>query len=263
MAGMAQDADIEAKASRYLDGPRNHTGTGYLNEQVRNPIQNCAEVVCLNGPPGVDRKRIRNRLVLNLNLHYVSPRMAYQEEFDDPDTPYPKYLYSRTINNPRLPDKMKVELLGKYLERRVLKGERRFLIDGFPETERMAAIFEEDVCLIRAYIYVDGSRDTKTSQAASTEFVTDQQPVCDKLEAGRRFFKVDMRKPRREQDADIADIEATICSIGYQATLMTAGDVFRSPPPPMISLREALVPPPPTDTAPVEAVSKPGQSASS
>lgn len=54
MAASDVDADIErqvieARARRYLLGPCNHTGTGYSNDQTRNVIQNCAEVICLNG----------------------------------------------------------------------------------------------------------------------------------------------------------------------------------------------------------------------
>ncbi|KAI4138014.1 MAG: hypothetical protein L6R39_007008, partial [Caloplaca ligustica] len=96
------------------------------------------------GPPGVDRTRIRNHLVLSLNLHTITTIEAGNEEFDDPDSPYPQYLLSRTINSCVVPDKMSVELLGMYLERRILEGEKRFLVDGFPWTEREAAIFEED-----------------------------------------------------------------------------------------------------------------------
>lgn len=83
--------------------------------------------------------------MLKLNLHYVSLVEAFNEEFDDPDSPYPEYLKSRTINDTQLPDKMKVELLGKTLERRLLQGEKKFLIDGIPNDERFAAILEEDV----------------------------------------------------------------------------------------------------------------------
>lgn len=89
---------------------------------------------------------MRNRLLENMNLHYTSIGNAYNEELNDPNSPYPQYLFSQTINSPQLPDKMKVELLGKYLERRILGGETRFLVEGIPDSERMAAIFEEDVC---------------------------------------------------------------------------------------------------------------------
>lgn len=49
MAGTDQGPEIEGKARKYLLAPCNHTGTGYTNEQVRNPIWNSAEVICLNG----------------------------------------------------------------------------------------------------------------------------------------------------------------------------------------------------------------------
>lgn len=83
--------------------------------------------------------------MLNMDLYYVSLDTAYNEEITDPDSPYPDYLKSATINTFRIPDKMKVELLGKYLERRILERQMKFLIDGFPNTERLAALFEEDV----------------------------------------------------------------------------------------------------------------------
>ncbi|KAL8721837.1 MAG: hypothetical protein Q9225_001551 [Loekoesia sp. 1 TL-2023] len=154
LAGAVEHSDIEGKAKKYLEGPVNHTGSPLPNEKTRNVIQNCAEIICLNGPPSVHRERIRNRLVMNLDLYYVSLDKAYNEEFGDPKSPYPGYLLSKTINDSRLPDKMKVELLGKYLQRRILRGQTRFLIDGFPETERLAAIFEEDVSSESAFANV-------------------------------------------------------------------------------------------------------------
>lgn len=93
-------------------------------------------------------------MVINLDLYYVSLDKAYNEEFGDPKSPYPGFMLSKTINDSRLPDKMKVELLGKYLERRILRGQTRFLVDGFPETERLAAIFEEDVSSKCAFVDV-------------------------------------------------------------------------------------------------------------
>ncbi|KAL9003703.1 MAG: hypothetical protein Q9188_003443 [Gyalolechia gomerana] len=143
--GAFEDLTIEETARKYLQGPLNHTGSGLSNDKTRHIIQNCAEVICLNGPPGVHYKQVRNRLMLNMDLYYVSLDTAYNEEITDPDSPYPDYLKSATINTFRIPDKMKVELLGKYLERRILEGQMKFLIDGFPNTERLAALFEEDV----------------------------------------------------------------------------------------------------------------------
>ena len=85
---------------------------------------------------------------MNLDHYYVSLDKAINEELDDPNSLYPEYLLSieesgdRSIDDT---DKMKAELLGKYMERRILTGQTKFLIDRFPETERLAAIFEEDV----------------------------------------------------------------------------------------------------------------------
>ncbi|KAL8750117.1 MAG: hypothetical protein Q9184_006539 [Pyrenodesmia sp. 2 TL-2023] len=246
MAGTNQGPEIQAKARKYLLGPCNHTGTGYTNEQVRNPIWNSAEVICLQGPPGVDVTRVRHRLVPDMNLHFTTVGNAYNEEFDDPDSPYPQYLMSQTINSAQLPDKMKVELLGKYLERRILDGQTRFLVEGMPDSEKMAAIFEEDVCLIRAYIYVDGPRTSTVSRDQYDRFVAANRPIRQKLQAEGRYFELDSTASPRAQDAAITQVENTISSIGYLARLMNATDVFRPPPPPTTSLSNPLVPPPST-----------------
>lgn len=50
LAGAVEHSDIEGKARKYLGGPVNHTGSPLPNEKVRNVIQNCAEIICLNGP---------------------------------------------------------------------------------------------------------------------------------------------------------------------------------------------------------------------
>ena len=48
----------------------------------------------------------------------------------------------------KLPDRIYVEVLSKYLEKRIAQAERRFLVIDFPGNENQAAIFEEDVsCL--------------------------------------------------------------------------------------------------------------------
>ncbi|KAL9600204.1 MAG: hypothetical protein Q9219_003347 [cf. Caloplaca sp. 3 TL-2023] len=180
---------IEEKAKRYLGGPVNHARTGIPNATTRNPIQNLAHVICLNAPPGVHYQRIRNRLVLNLDLYYVSLDNAYNEEFNNPESPYPGYLLSNTIHTNCLPDRMKVELLGKYLERRVLQGKTRFLIDGFPEQEALAGIFEENVCLIRASIFVDGPKDAATPAVQYEQYVEANAPVREKLGADGRGFQ--------------------------------------------------------------------------
>ncbi|KAL9028194.1 MAG: hypothetical protein Q9196_003407 [Gyalolechia fulgens] len=223
-----EEVTLEDEARKYLAGPVNHTGSTLSNDKTRHIIQNSAEVVCLNGPPGVNYKQIRNRLVLNLDIYYVSLDKAYNEELTDPDSPYPDYLKSAAINTFRLPDKMKIELLGKYLERRILQGQKKFLIDGFPNDERLAALFEEDICLIQAYIFVDGPTFKQTEY---DEFNRINTPVREKLHAEGRFFKLNLRKPPREVDTDITNIETTLRSVKYMATIMGAGDVFRPPPP--------------------------------
>ncbi|KAL8831923.1 MAG: hypothetical protein Q9170_005085 [Blastenia crenularia] len=223
---------LEEKARTYLQGPKNHTETTVPNEKTRNVIQNSAQVICLNAPPGVDSSRIRNRLFLTLDLHVFSTDNAFNEELRDPESPYIGYMQSSAIAGPRIPDKMKVEMIGNYLEQRVLNGDTRFLLTKFPETERQAAIFEEDVCLIHAYIFVDGPRQGATSAADHQGFIHANAPICEKLEAEGRFFKIDIRKPPRQVDADMDAVETTLRSIDYMATVMKAGDVFRSPPPP-------------------------------
>ncbi|KAL8939310.1 MAG: hypothetical protein Q9216_003428 [Gyalolechia sp. 2 TL-2023] len=226
--GAFKNLTTEEEARKYLLGPLNHTGSSLPNDKTRHIIQNCAKVICLNGPPGVRYKQIRNPLTLNLNLYCVSLDTAYNEEITDPDSMYPDYLKSATINTFRIPDKMKVELLGKYLERRILEGQTRFLVDGFPNTGRLAALFEEDVCLIQAYIVVDGPT---TKQAEYSKFIEANRSVREKLDADGRFFKLNLDQSPREVDADTAEIENTINSIKYMATVMGAGDVFRPPPP--------------------------------
>lgn len=217
---------IEQKAMTYAQGPLNHTGTLLSNHQTRHIIQNCAQVICLNCPLGVDIKKVRNRLVLNMGLYYVSPDHAYNAELTKRRSPYPQYVIA--LGDLRLPDKMKVELLGKYLQTRILEGHTKFLVAEFPNTEHIAAIFEEDVALIHAYIYVDGPT---TKVAGYSDFFETNRSVRTKLEAEGRLFMVDLRKPPREVDADIARIEDTLRSVEYMEKIMKAGDVFRPPPP--------------------------------
>ncbi|KAI4190079.1 MAG: hypothetical protein LQ348_003708, partial [Seirophora lacunosa] len=150
MAAAPNQPDIEALTARYLLGPCNHTGTGYTNAQLRNPITARAEVICLHGPlllplhfplSSITKKptgptspsvtRIRTRLVLSLNAHCLNPITAYNEALAAPHSPYQSYLQSQPDDEDDvLPDRMKVEMLGRYMERTVSAGERRFLIDG-------------------------------------------------------------------------------------------------------------------------------------
>ncbi|KAI4185831.1 MAG: hypothetical protein L6R41_003878 [Letrouitia leprolyta] len=190
------------KARKYLLGPLNHIGSALSNNKTRNIIQNCAQVVCLDAPPGVDYHKVRNRLVLNFGLYYVSLDYAYNQELKKPDSPYPRYI--KSLRDPRLPDKMKVELLGKYLQSKILEGQTRFLVVGFPISEQIAALFEEDVspklnlllaphadgdqvCLIHAYICIDGPTNR---QEEYKNFVVLNRPVREKLDADGRLFMV-------------------------------------------------------------------------
>ncbi|KAI4094972.1 MAG: hypothetical protein LQ344_001819 [Seirophora lacunosa] len=229
MAAAPNQPDIEALTARYLLGPCNHTGTGYTNAQLRNPITARAEVICLHGPTSPSVTRIRTRLVLSLNAHCLNPITAYNEALAAPHSPYQSYLQSQTDDEDDvLPDRMKVEMLGRYMERTVSAGERRFLIDGgqtFPgANEQVAAIFEEEVAVITAVVVVIVAGGEESERGMGV--------VGEKLRAGGRLFMIDTRKSQREVDDDVQAVEETLKSISYMARLACAGDVFRGPPPP-------------------------------
>ncbi|KAL8799403.1 MAG: hypothetical protein Q9182_005921 [Xanthomendoza sp. 2 TL-2023] len=139
-----QDA-ANLRAQRLLQGPVNHQGTGVPNERLRHIILNSAALYCINGPPDVERSMMAQELSFGLDAEYVSVHVLVNKEIGNPKSPYIAAVQS-TLHNWLIPDRMYVEILGKYLESRILRGQTRFLIDGMPRSRNQAAIVEEDVC---------------------------------------------------------------------------------------------------------------------
>lgn len=92
----------------------------------------------------MDRQKYSTRFVLNFDVELVSAEQVVDEALNDPAQPWAAYLNSNILDH-QIPDRMVVEILGRHLERRILQGQKGFLIDGFPKNETQAAIFEEDV----------------------------------------------------------------------------------------------------------------------
>ncbi len=113
----------------------------------------------------------------------------------------------------KLPDRMYVEVLSKYFEKRIAQAERRFLVIDFPGNENQAAILEEDVScpftplrftvmtiqwqasFIRAFVYLEGKRPEHTSEEAWEESIAASRPLFEKLSGAGRAFKVGGRLP--------------------------------------------------------------------
>ncbi|KAL8728286.1 MAG: hypothetical protein Q9181_005401 [Wetmoreana brouardii] len=207
------------------EGARNSVESHYPNEKLRHIITAKAEVICLQSALGVDNSHIRTALMVNLNAEWVIVEDVVNDALDDPKQPYSRCRESRILEN-EVTARMIVEIVGKHLEKRVLEGQTRFLLDGFPENELQAAIFEEDVALIRAFIYIRGQRPAPISEDDYLEAEKSIRPVFEKLEAVGRGFQIDISE--RDAGEKLQKIVDEIASIGYQARIMTADDVFTS-----------------------------------
>ncbi|KAL9594676.1 MAG: hypothetical protein Q9179_005289 [Wetmoreana sp. 5 TL-2023] len=210
-------ADIRKKAMLLQEGPRNSIESHYPNEKLRHIITAKAEAICLYSAPGIDRSRIRMALMVNLNAEWVIVDDVVNDALNDPKQPYGRCRRDAVLGN-EVTARMVVEILGKHLEKRILEGQTRFLLDGFPENELQAAIFEEDVALIRAFIYIDGQGPASISKDYYLEAGESIRPVVEKLEA------IDITN--RDAGEKLNKIVDEINSIGYLARLMIAGDIF-------------------------------------
>ncbi|KAL8820320.1 MAG: hypothetical protein Q9223_001428 [Gallowayella weberi] len=197
------------------------------NDRAKNLLQGPANH---QGPPDIERSRIVTELSLGLNAEYVSVHTLVNKEIGDPKSPYIAAVKSPLHNN-LIPDRMYVELLGKYLESRILRGQTRFLVDGIPRNRNQAAILEEDICLIRAFIYVEGPKPQRYGITEWNGHVAAVQQIYDILQPKGRAFKINNREDPATTDAFIRHVLSTLRSISYEATLMIADDVFKPPAP--------------------------------
>ncbi|KAL8690626.1 MAG: hypothetical protein Q9224_004363, partial [Gallowayella concinna] len=138
-----EEAAANEKAKQLLQGPMNHKGTGVPNEKARHIILNSAELFCINGPPGIERSTIAVDLSLGLDAEFVSVHTLVNNEIGNDKSPYIAAVQT-PLHNMFIPDRMYVEVLGKYLEPRILQGQTRFLVDGLPRSRNQAAVLEED-----------------------------------------------------------------------------------------------------------------------
>ncbi|KAL8947733.1 MAG: hypothetical protein Q9222_006017 [Ikaeria aurantiellina] len=222
---------IEEEADKICIGPRNSLAANIPNSKTRNIISNSAEVIFLNAAPGIKTHHIRNRLFIALNLTLITIDNILTTEFRALHSPYRdlwQHLQHTGWQSPLLPDRIPTEVLGRYIEKAICQqGKRRFLVDGFPKNEGAAAVLEEDVCLIRAYIHVSGARKPSVPISDFENYHHANRPVRDKLEASGRLFRLDARKPHQNINADVDLVVSILRSIEYQARLNSVGDVFR------------------------------------
>ncbi|KAL8858241.1 MAG: hypothetical protein Q9178_005253 [Gyalolechia marmorata] len=227
----AETKAVERNARKLLRGPQNHADTNVPNEYARHIMLRDAQVVCINGPPGIERQTVVLELVVALGFYPVSVFTLVSDEIADGTSPYVAMLQTPVLGM-KLPDRMYVEVLSKYLEKRIAQGERRFLVIDFPGNESQAAIFEEDASLIGAFVYLEGKRPEQTSEEAWEDSVAASRPVFEKLSGAGRAFKINVDQDPRELRANIADVVETLKSMSFVAKVLLAEDVFRPAPPP-------------------------------
>ncbi|KAL8782425.1 MAG: hypothetical protein Q9213_005389 [Squamulea squamosa] len=242
----AEARAAERNARKLLKGPQNHTNTYVSNEYARLIMLKDAQVICINGPPGVDRQRVVIELVAGLGFEPVSVSSLVSDEIADGRSPYVAMLQTPVLNR-RLPDRMYVEVLSKHLQKRVAHARRKFLITDFPGNESQAAIFEEDASLIRAFVLVEGRKPQQVSQDAWNTSMAACRPVFEKLEKEGRAFKVgeirllltavyspdtqiNIDKEPRGLTADLTALIKTLKSMSFVAKVLLAEDIFKPPP---------------------------------
>ncbi|KAI4245593.1 MAG: hypothetical protein L6R40_002394 [Gallowayella cf. fulva] len=251
-----EEAAVEKEAKRLLQGPANHRGTEIPNEKTRHIILNSAEIICIAAPPRTPHESLSLSLSSSLNIPQISMDDLINLEISQPSSPYIPALQTK-FHNKVVPDRMYIDLLGRFLEKRILQGQNRFLVDGFPRNENQAAILEEavpfplppgpnfqnsvnhsrqtdlfpplspQICQIHAFISISGPKPSLIDATTWTRHISSIQRVYDKLAPQGRCFKVNIQEDPYAIEGFVANVVATIRSARYEARLMVAEDVFR------------------------------------
>ncbi|KAL8769645.1 MAG: hypothetical protein Q9209_004442 [Squamulea sp. 1 TL-2023] len=228
----AEARAVERNARKLLKGPQNHTNTSVPNEYARHIMLKDAHVICINGPPGVDRQRVVIELVAGLGFEPLSVSSLVSNEIADGRSPYVAMLQTPVLNR-KLPDRMYVEVLSKHLQKRIAQAQRKFLITDFPGNESQAAIFEEDVSPSPCPQELDKmTYHGLVPQDAWDKSVAALRPVFEKLKEERRAFKINIDKEPRGLTVDFAALIKTLKSMSFVAKVLLAEDIFKPPPPP-------------------------------
>ncbi|KAI4223921.1 MAG: hypothetical protein L6R36_005063 [Xanthoria steineri] len=218
-------AKTERDARALLRGPSNCMAfDDWYN--TRHTMLNQAEVICVNGPPGLDRYRVIGELVVALDSEPISVLRLVNDEIENPRSPYIAMLQTPLLNN-ILPPRMYVEVLASHLRKRVARGNTRFVLTDFPHDLEQAAIFEEDASLVRAFVLVEGRKPQQTTQAAWDESLAAIRPVLEKLEGSGRVFRINVDQEPRELDDDIEHLVNTLKSVSFNIKVLLAEDVFK------------------------------------
>ncbi|KAL8708054.1 MAG: hypothetical protein Q9220_006985 [cf. Caloplaca sp. 1 TL-2023] len=233
---VAETVSLEEAAERLCVGPQNPRVDPEVlilpNSMSRNIITNSAQIICLNAPPGIDTKAIRNRLLTTLDVELVTIDTIITTDFARPASLYRRaweHLHRTGWQSPVIPARIATEILGRHIEKSILQkgSKRKFIVDGFPNTEMQAAIVEEDIGLIRAYIHVSGEQNPSVPRRDYDSYEHGNEPVREKLKESGRLFTIDAKQDQEEINNDVDNVISILRSIEYQSRVDGVGDVFR------------------------------------
>ncbi|KAL8669443.1 MAG: hypothetical protein Q9168_005968 [Polycauliona sp. 1 TL-2023] len=218
-------------ARALLKGPENHNRMAIDNDDLQSLTLTTAQVICINGPPGIDQNGLFRALIEGLQQYTpLSAEDLANREIGNNSSPYVAMLQTPDLDH-TVPDRLIVEVVSKVIDYQLSQGQRWILLKDFPRNLNTAAIFEEDCCRIRAFVQVQGNKPPRIPRPSWNASLHALRPVFEKLAADGRAFKIDKDKSPQQLRIDIDHLIEHLKSPAFRAKVLTAKDVLKPEPP--------------------------------